>query len=280
MVSGRVHASPLRRQEDALERVRAADARPWLPRDVRDDAAAVVEVPVPVGERDLDLRDVGAAVGEPDRLPASGRTRYWYQVISHANVSTSSLLTPESGTIETSGAPSALATPSIVRRKRLALKRSAASTSAASESESRRRTGSGTDRLRPRRSPTPRSCAQRGRFRRACGDSAREIGPPSRTQPYSSATSWQSGHTSTNSTPSGENRTVYSPWSSVRSQTAHARRTVDFVTRIARTLAGIFRYPHGGRDRRVRPTPYAFAASRSRLVSSITFCATCDGTSS
>ncbi len=38
-------------------------------------------------------------------LPASGSTRYWYQVISHANVSTSSLFTPERGTIETSGAP-------------------------------------------------------------------------------------------------------------------------------------------------------------------------------
>ena len=80
--------------------------------------------------------------------PASGSTRYWYQVISQANVSTSSLFTPESGTIETSGAPSAFATPSIVRRKRLALKRSAASTSAASESVSRRSTGSGTTGLR------------------------------------------------------------------------------------------------------------------------------------
>src|SRR3990170_1700935 len=171
--------------------------------------------------------------------PASGSTRYWYQVISQANVRTSSLFTPESGTIETSGAPSARATPSTVRRKRLALKRSAASTSAASASDRRRSTGSGTTGFASPL-PTPSSCAHRGRFLRACGESAGDIGPPSRTQPYSSADSWQSGQTSTKSTPSGENRNAYSPCSNVRSQTAHARRTVAFVTRMARTLAGIF----------------------------------------
>ena len=44
-----------------------------LPRDVRDDAAAVVERRVPLGERGLDLREVGAAVGEPDRLAGLGQ---------------------------------------------------------------------------------------------------------------------------------------------------------------------------------------------------------------
>jgi hypothetical protein len=61
---------------------------------------------------------------------------------------------------------------------------------------------------------------------------AGDIGPPSRTHPYSSATSWHSGHTSTNSSPSGEKRSAYSPCNSVRSQTAHWRTTVAFVTRI------------------------------------------------
>ena len=38
----------------------------------------------------------------------SGETRYWYQEMSQANVSTISALTPESGVIEACGSPSAL----------------------------------------------------------------------------------------------------------------------------------------------------------------------------
>src|SRR6185295_7521125 len=43
-----------------------------LARDVRDDAAAVVQRPVPLGESGLDLGDVGSAVGEANRLPRLG----------------------------------------------------------------------------------------------------------------------------------------------------------------------------------------------------------------
>ena len=81
---------------------------------------------------------------------------------------------------------------------------------------------------RSKSAPSPR------RFRRANG-TVGLVGLPSFTQPWSSATSWQSGHTSTNSpSPSGENRTARSPVRSVRSQTAHDRVTVFPVTRIGR----------------------------------------------
>ena len=72
----------------------------------------------------------------------SGETRYWYQEMSQANVSTISELTPESGVIDASGSPRAFATPAIVRLNWVALKSSAASTSAISSSPSRRRIGS------------------------------------------------------------------------------------------------------------------------------------------
>src|SRR4029079_15725890 len=74
--------------------------------------------------------------------PESGVTRYWYQEISQATVTTTSGLTPESGTIETRGSPRLFAMPPIVRRYCEALKRSAAPTIASSGSERRRRIGS------------------------------------------------------------------------------------------------------------------------------------------
>src|SRR5262249_25525025 len=55
----------------------------------------------------------------------SGVTRYWYQEISQATVTTMSGLTPESGTIDTRGSPRLFAIPPTVRRNCEALKRSA-----------------------------------------------------------------------------------------------------------------------------------------------------------
>ena len=162
---------------------------------------------------------------------ASGVTRYWYQVMSQAKVSTVSALTPARGTIDTFGSPRLFATPATVRRNVDWLKRSAASTSASSSSESRRRIGSETTGSASS-SRAPRSACHSvfWRLRRGCCCSAGETAWPSRTQPWSSATSLQSGHTSTNSWPSGEKRSVCSPISSVRSQIAHVRVTFAFVT--------------------------------------------------
>src|SRR5438445_5151157 len=74
----------------------------------------------------------------------SGETRYWYQEISQATVTTTSELTPESTTTETFGVPSDLPIPPTVRRYCEALKRSAAPIIACSWSERRRRIGSET----------------------------------------------------------------------------------------------------------------------------------------
>ncbi len=157
--------------------------------------------------------------------------------MSHAKVSTVSALTPGSGTIETLGWPRLRATPATVRRKVDWLKRSAASTSASSSSESRRSTGSATTGS-VSSSRAPSSVCQRVFCRRlrGCCWSAGETACPSRTQPWSSATSLQSGQTSTNSAPSGEKRSVCSPIRSVRSQTAQVRVTLALVTRMERPL--------------------------------------------
>ena len=78
----------------------------------------------------------------------------------------------------------------------------------------------------PKRLPSPR-------LRRRSPLMVGVVGEPSFTQPASSAASWQSGQTSTSSAPSpGENRTVRSPSSSVRSHTAHACVIETFVTRM------------------------------------------------
>src|SRR5258708_34562114 len=77
-------------------------------------------------------------------LSDSGETRYWYQEISQATVTTTSELTPDRTTTETFGDPSDLPMPPTVRRYCEALKRSAAPIIACSGSESRRRIGSET----------------------------------------------------------------------------------------------------------------------------------------
>src|SRR4051795_3316786 len=77
-------------------------------------------------------------------LSDSGETRYWYQEISQATVSTTSELTPERTTTETCGVPSDLPIPPTVRRYCEALKSSAALIIACSWSERRRRIGSAT----------------------------------------------------------------------------------------------------------------------------------------
>ncbi len=117
-----------------------------------------------------------------------------------------------------------------MRRYWLALNRSAASTIASSGSDSRRRIGS---------DATGASCGgrrvskiepSRRRFRRASG-TVGLVGLPSFSQPYSTAWSWQSGQTSTKSTPFGANRIARSPSSKERSQIAHVRVTVVLVMR-------------------------------------------------
>src|SRR3954451_6943332 len=68
-------------------------------------------------------------------LSDSGETRYWYQEISQATVTTTSELTPERTTTETFGVPSDLPIPPTVRRYWEELKRSAAPIIACSRSE-------------------------------------------------------------------------------------------------------------------------------------------------
>ena len=63
--------------------------------------------------------------------------------MSQATVTTTSVFTPESGTTLACGLPRLLPIPPTVRRYGLALKRSAASTIARSDSDRRRRIGSG-----------------------------------------------------------------------------------------------------------------------------------------
>src|SRR3954463_1029453 len=165
----------------------------------------------------------------------SGETRYWYQEISQATVTTTSELTPDSTTTETCGVPSDLPMPPTVRRYWDALKRSAALTIACSWSESRRRIGSATIIF---------SSVVRGRVPRIGGSQPPPrrlrsvvtigvVGAPSRSHPYSIAASAQSGQTSTKLLPPfGENRIAFSPIRSVRSQIAHERSTAARVTRV------------------------------------------------
>src|SRR4051812_14872707 len=91
-----------------------------------------------------DVNDVSSSDGScprPSRrtgLSDSGETRYWYQEISHATVTTTSELTPERTTTETCGVPSDLPMPPTVRRYWDELKRSAAPIIACSCSDRRR----------------------------------------------------------------------------------------------------------------------------------------------
>src|SRR6266850_1565812 len=167
-------------------------------------------------------------------LSDSGETRYWYQEISQATVITTSELTPESTTTETCGVPSDLPMPPTVLRYCDALKRSAAPIIACSWSESRRRIGSATIVSSDVRGRVPSSVENHPPARRLrSGETIGEVGAPSRTQPYSTAASAQSGQTSTKLFPPfGEKRIAFSPIRSVRSQIAHERSTVARVTRV------------------------------------------------
>jgi hypothetical protein len=110
-------------------------------------------------------------------------------------VTTTSAFTPESGITETVGVPRLFAIPPTVRRYCEALKWSAASTIASSGSESRRRIGwLATGSSAAARPSTP---AREKRFLRRSFGIVSVVGAPSFTQPYSSAASLQSGHTST-----------------------------------------------------------------------------------
>src|SRR5215212_5736277 len=131
---------------------------------------------------------------------ASCAIRYWYHEISHATVTTTSGVTPESGTTDTLGSPRLFAIPPIVRRYCEALKRSAASTIASSGGDSLRRIGSGAIGSEGAFA-VPISAASDRRRRRRSGETVGVVGAPSFTHPYSSASSWQSEQTSTYSVP-------------------------------------------------------------------------------
>src|SRR3954464_2500589 len=109
-----------------------------------------------------DVNDVSSSDGSCPRssrrtgLSDSGETRYWYQEMSQATVTTTSALTPERTTTETRGVPRDFAIPPTVRRYWEALKRSAASTIASSCSERRRRIGSDATVSSPPPRPRPR----------------------------------------------------------------------------------------------------------------------------
>src|SRR5919199_5312261 len=172
----------------------------------------------------------------------SGVTRYWYQLMSHAIVITTSPLTPESGRMLAFGVPRLFAIPPTVRRKSVWLKRSAASTTASSGSERRRKIGSSATGASAtadfRASNRPESDSfRRGRSVETVG----VVGLPSFSQPESIARSWQSGHTSTKFSPSGEKRVALSPISRVRSQTAHLRAAAWRVIRIRATITSATR---------------------------------------
>src|SRR6266566_678919 len=127
-------------------------------------------------------------------LSESGETRYWYQLMSQATVTTTSALIPESVTTETRGSPSDFAMPPTVRRYCDALKRTAASTIASSCSESRRRIGADATVSSTARGREPRRvCSQPWLFRLRSTGTVGDVGAPSRTQPYSIAVSAHSG---------------------------------------------------------------------------------------
>src|SRR5690349_24952145 len=117
----------------------------------------------------------------------SGVTRYWYQEISHATVRITSLLVPESGTIDAFGSPRLLAIPAIVRRKALSLNRSAASTIASSGPERRRRIGSSATGSTAGLPVAKRDESHERRRRRS--ETTGDVGLPSLIQPYSTAVS-------------------------------------------------------------------------------------------
>ena len=110
---------------------------------------------------------------------------------------TTSVFTPESGTIEHFGSPRLRAIPPTVRRYVDPLKSSAASTIACSGFDSRRRIGSAiTGSSAPARFGS-KIAASLSRRRRRSGAAAGVVGEPSFTQPCWIATSLQSGQTST-----------------------------------------------------------------------------------
>ena len=136
------------------------------------------------------------------------------------------------------GSPRLFAIPETVRRKSVWLKRSAASTTSRSGSDSRRRNGSSATGASA--TAAFRASNRLERLRRRRGRSVETVGVvglPSFSQPYSRAMSWQSGQTSTKFSPSGVKRVDRSPISKVRSHTAQLRATDSRVIRIRATIA-------------------------------------------
>src|SRR5829696_1536937 len=172
----------------------------------------------------------------------SGAIRYWYHETSQATVITVPGFPPEpeSSTMLPSGEPRLLAIPPTVRLASLALKRSAAWTSASSSSERRRKIGSATTGSGSSRFGENRRRRLGPRLRRRSAATVGVDGVPSLSQPYSSAMSLHSGQTSTSSSPgSGANRVARSPISNVRSQIAHTRTTAFRVMCMAGEDSGL-----------------------------------------
>ena len=143
-----------------------AGPRPLHGRELAGRAARLVEarVPLRVGGSTSPMSWPRSAIRTG--WAASGVTRYWYQVMSHAKVSTVSALTPASGTIETFGSPRLLATPGD-RAAEVGLVEEVGGLD--ERRARRRRGGAGSARRRPAR-PPPR--ARRGAPARASSDGA------------------------------------------------------------------------------------------------------------
>ena len=170
--------------------------------------------------------------------------------------------------------PRLFAIPPTVRRNCEALKWSAASTIASSDSESRRRIGSlATGASAGTRAPSSDASEKRV-VRRRSGGIVGVVGEPSLTQPYSAAASWQSGHTSTYLPPPfGEKLTVRSPIRSVRSHTAHCLSVLTFVTLTRARVAVRRRSQERNPCKQEWPTPGPLPCPSSRSRSASGRCA-------
>ena len=254
-------------------------------RNVRNEPAVVDR-----GARSTRVNDASSSSGSWPRSasrtgwPESGVTRYWYQEISQATVTTTSALTPESGTIETRGSPRLLAMPPTVRRYCEALKRSAASTIASSGSERRRRIGSlaigasaglasAEERRRARSASRRRSVGDRRRGRRALLDPAvlerRLLAERADVDVLVAAV----------------RREAHGPLAHQERALADRRTRRSVLTRVTRMAPRVAVRGTPGSASRRNPCresrlAYAGTASLSFFAVSISFCAMCVGTSS
>ena len=161
----------------------------WLEAsDLWHDASVRLDPRVPGPERRLELLELVARAPPAGRAaPSRSRTRYWYQEMSQATVTTTSVFTPESGTTLACGLPRLLPIPPTVRRYGLALKsrpprpsRARARRAGAGSAPARRVVRGGAARVEERAE------AER-RLRRARPSNVGVVGLPSLSQPCSAA---------------------------------------------------------------------------------------------